>query len=70
MSADPSDPGHLTWRVSSKCESGACVKVAGDGDYVFVANTDMPDGPISRYTRAEWRQFLAGVKLGEFDDFG
>jgi hypothetical protein len=26
-----------------------------------------PDGPISEFTADEWRQFLAGIKLGDFD---
>ena len=44
--------------------------VAGHGDYVLVGNTSQPSGPINRYTRGEWREFLAGAKLGDFDDFG
>ncbi len=28
------------------------------------------DGPVLAYTDDEWRDFLAGVRLGEFDDFG
>jgi Domain of unknown function (DUF397) len=68
MSADPSLPGRIAWRVSSTCDSGACVMVARHGDYVLVGNTSLPDGPINRYTPAEWREFLAGAKLGDFDD--
>jgi ABC-type amino acid transport substrate-binding protein len=26
-----------------------------------------PDGAALRYTPAEWRAFIAGVKAGEFD---
>jgi hypothetical protein len=43
--------------------------VAQQGDYVLVGNTSQPDGPTNKYTRAEWREFLAGAKLGEFDEF-
>ncbi len=43
--------------------------VAQQGDYVLVGNTSEANGPINKYTRAEWREFLAGAKLGEFDDF-
>jgi predicted secreted Zn-dependent protease len=70
MSTDPSAAGQITWRVSSTCDSGACVMVAGHGDYVLVGNTSQPSGPINRYTKGEWREFLAGAKLGDFDDFG
>jgi Domain of unknown function (DUF397) len=43
--------------------------VARAGDSVLVANTRDPNGPVNVYTRAEWREFLAGAKLGEFDEF-
>jgi hypothetical protein len=28
------------------------------------------DGPVLTYTDDEWRDFLAGARLGEFNDFG
>jgi predicted secreted Zn-dependent protease len=70
MSPDQVVPGQLAWRISSTCESGACVMVAAQGDFVFVGNSDQPAGPVNKYTRAEWREFLAGAKLGDFDDLG
>jgi hypothetical protein len=69
MSAYLSRHGQAAWRVSSACEQGACVMVSQEGDYVLVGNTSEPDGPTNKYTRAEWRDFLTGAKLGEFDDF-
>jgi hypothetical protein len=53
--------------VSRTCESGACVRVARRGDSVLISNTNNPEGPISEFTAEEWRQFLAGVKRGDFD---
>jgi predicted secreted Zn-dependent protease len=60
----------IEWRTSSYSNNGTCVEVA-----------DLPDGgrlvrdtklgvasPVLRYTAAEWRAFIAGVKAGEFDD--
>jgi hypothetical protein len=41
---------------------------ARQGDYVVLGNSSQPEGPVSKYTRDEWREFLAGVKLGDFDD--
>jgi hypothetical protein len=70
MSTDPATVGHINWRISSTCDSGSCVMVARHGDDVLVGNTSQPDGPINRYTRTEWREFLAGAKRGDFDDFG
>jgi hypothetical protein len=59
--------GCLDWRVSSTCEGGQCIKVARDGEFVMIGNTSTPEGAVSRFTVEEWRQFLAGAKLGDFD---
>jgi hypothetical protein len=42
--------------------------VARHGDSVVFGDTTQPDGPAYAYTRAEWNEFLKGVKLGDFDD--
>ena len=42
--------------------------VARHGDSVIFGNTSHPEGPVYAYTRAEWKEFLTGVKLGDFDD--
>jgi predicted secreted Zn-dependent protease len=68
MSVYPSVPGGLSWRVSRTCDGGACVMVARHDDSVVLGNTARPDGPVYAYTRAEWKEFIAGVKLGDFDD--
>jgi hypothetical protein len=68
MSVYPSAPGDISWRVSRTCESGACVMVARQGDSVVLGNTSQPDGPVQTYTTTEWKEFLAGAKLGDFDD--
>jgi len=68
--SDLSSSDSIAWRVSSACEQGACVMVAQQGDYVLVGNSTEPNGPINKYTRREWRDFLTGAKRGEFDEFG
>jgi hypothetical protein len=68
MSINPSAPGDLSWRVSRTCDGGACVMVARCGDSVMFGNTSQPGGPVYTYTMAEWKEFLTGVKLGDFDD--
>jgi predicted secreted Zn-dependent protease len=57
----------LNWHVSRTCEGGACVMVAADGDMVLFGNTTEPGGPVLSYTRDEWHEFVAGVKLGHFE---
>ena len=67
MPAYESVSGRLDWHVSRTCESGACIRVARLGESVFIGNTSDPDGPVSEFTTEEWRQFLAGARLGDFD---
>jgi predicted secreted Zn-dependent protease len=67
MSAYPSAPGDLDWRVSRSCEGSACIMVARNGDSVIFGNTQDPNGPVYSYTTSEWQQFLAGAKQGDFD---
>lgn len=68
MTVHPSPPGNLNWRFSRTCEGGACVMVARHGDSVLFSNGSQPDGPVYLYTVDEWRDFIAGVKAGDFDD--
>jgi hypothetical protein len=68
MSASPSVLGELSWYVSRSCESGACVMVARSGEEIIFGNTNDLDGATYTYTRAEWDEFIAGVKRGDFDD--
>jgi predicted secreted Zn-dependent protease len=57
----------LDWRVSRTCDNGQCVKVARAGEIIVIGNTNSPEGPFSECTTEEWRHFLAGAKLGDFD---
>jgi hypothetical protein len=66
MSTYSSASGDLSWKVSSFCDGGQCVKVARRGEFVLVGNTNNPE-IVSEFTVDEWSQFLAGAKLGEFD---
>jgi len=34
----------------------------------MIGNTGNLDGGVTRFTAQEWHAFVAGVKLGEFDD--
>jgi predicted secreted Zn-dependent protease len=67
MSTPASASRDLEWRVSRTCEGGACIKVARKGDFVAIGSTSDPARPVSEFTADEWRHFLAGVKLGDFD---
>ena len=67
MSENAPASGDIAWHISRTCDSGACVGVARRGEDVLIANTNDPDGSVVKFTMEEWRQFLAGAKLGNFD---
>lgn len=58
------------WRKSDHSgPDGNCVEVSADVDgNVYVRNSNDPDGPVVRFTSAEWAAFTAGAKDGQFDD--
>jgi hypothetical protein len=59
--------GESQWTTSSYCNSSACVEVMITADSVAVRDTKDRGIPALVYTVDEWRQFLSGVKDGEFD---
>lgn len=62
-------PGHeLAWRkAQSSVGNGACVELAPADGMVAIRDSKDPNGPVLRYTAAEWHAFLDGAKKGEFD---
>lgn len=56
------------WIKASACSFGDCVLVDLDDGHtgVLVAHSISP-GRQLRFTTAEWRAFVDGVKAGEFD---
>ena len=67
MSTYQSDSAIPAWRVSRTCDGGQCIGVARAGNIVLIGNASNPSAPIGEFTIAEWQQFLAGAKLGDFD---
>ena len=70
MSANSAALEGTGWRISSACDGGTCVGVARQGDVIFIGNTGSLQDGVSRFTAQEWKAFVAGVKLGDFDDLG
>ena len=67
------EDGSGFWWIKSSLSfsNGNCVEVAAfPGGDVGVRNSRDPDGPVLRFTPAEWRAFLGGARLGEFDGYG
>lgn len=59
------------WKKSSKSDASGpwCVEVAGaeEGDVLVRDTKDNGEGLVLRFTPDEWRAFIGGAKLGEFD---
>jgi hypothetical protein len=59
------------WRRSSYCSTGTCVLIAFtviQAPVVTVLARDgkVDDGPILRFDSSAWKDFVSGVKAGEF----
>jgi hypothetical protein len=59
----------LVWRKALRSGTGNCVEAAllPDKGVVVRDSKQQGEGPVLRYTAAEWDAFLDGVKNGEFD---
>jgi hypothetical protein len=55
------------WHQGIKCDGGSCVEVARIDESVIMRSTVNPDVTLT-VNRDEWREFLAGAKVGCFDE--
>jgi len=59
-----------TWRTSSRSQSTNCVEVgplAGENAPVLMRDSKNRTGAVLAFDRAQWRDFIASAKNGEFD---
>ena len=59
--------GEPTWRTAKRCDGGECVEIGALGESVLVRSSANPDGVRIILSRGEWREFVAGIKDGDFD---
>ncbi len=55
------------WRAARRCDGGECVEIGTLGEFVLVRSTGDADGIYVTLGREEWREFVAGIKDGDFD---
>lgn len=57
----------MGWYKSSRSGATGCVEVLVTEDAIAVRDSKAPAEGQLRFTQAEWRAFVEGVHLGEFD---
>jgi len=58
----------VIWRKSARsAAAGNCVEVAEMPADVLVRDSKDKDGPVLRFAAPGWRDFVDGVRDGEFD---
>ena len=63
----PPPPATAAWEKSSASGGDSCVEVARTAEFIWVRDSNAPDGPTLGFSRADWVAFLTGVRRGEFD---
>jgi hypothetical protein len=57
----------LKWRRSRRCANGSCVEYANDQEAAYIRDSKYADSPVLAFSHGAWRDFLVGIRLGEFD---
>lgn len=58
----------MDWYKSSYCADASCVEVAELGtEAVALRDSKRPEQPFLRFSRADWADFVNGIKAGRFD---
>lgn len=64
----PEADAPMHWRRASRCDSGSCVEVALVRGGAAVRDSKQPEGaPYIMFAAGAWRDFLDGIRAGEFD---
>jgi hypothetical protein len=67
MPALQPDLDNVSWRISKRCDGGACIVVGYGDESILVGNTTRPNGPHITYTASAWKEFILRVKRGDLD---
>jgi hypothetical protein len=65
--APMTDLSRADWRKSTHSCTTGCVEIAFVDGLVAVRDSKDRQGPVLRFTPAEWKAFLSGVRGGEFE---
>lgn len=56
----------ISWRKSSRCNSGACVEIADAVDVVLMRDSKSPDTAPLAFDKHVWANFVVDIKAGQF----
>ncbi len=65
--ANPTKLTGLAWKVSQRCNGGECVRVADDGQMIFLGDTKNPSALVFSYSRPQWQALINQIKSGDLD---
>ncbi len=51
-----------TWVRSSHCDTGTCVEVTYTDNEVLMRDSKDPDGPVLRFAKGQWHEFVQSLK--------
>jgi hypothetical protein len=51
----------MQWQRSSFCESGACLEVAREGNFILVRDSKNPDQEPHRFHKNDWSNFVERI---------
>jgi hypothetical protein len=57
----------VKWKKAQRCGTSTCVEVAKVEDEFWLRDSKDPNGPVLKFTMAEWDAFVQGVAAGEFN---
>jgi hypothetical protein len=55
------------WHKSSFSQQGDCAEWKFSDELVLLRNSKDPSGRVIKFTHAEWRAFINGIKSGQAD---
>jgi Domain of unknown function (DUF397) len=61
------DNSHIVWRKSTLSVENGCLEFAVIEGRVAIRDSKNRLGPVLTFAPIEWKEFLDGVRAGEFD---